>query len=227
MISFVAESRVVPSPVAPSRARRVLSLALVALLALSAPVVAKKGKKGKKPTSKDELFNPLLGVDYCQWLVGPIARIASLEEIERYLQLVTDQEADAFVTAFWAARNEGTPVFQQKPEDRFKERVAEADKRFSEAAAAGSMSARGTIFVVYGEPQAIFFEEPRVVGDPSPEVWEYPKDAPPGLDGEVPERRYRFIKLGDHTVFYEQKMRRDPRLRDPLGPNRSRNRPFD
>lgn len=202
-------------------------LILVAALAAVPAAEAKQERKKKaaKPLDPEELFNPLLGVDHCAWLVGPIARIASAEEIERYMSLVADQDAEAFIQSFWAQRNEGTPIFHETPRDRFEARVAVADKRFSEAATAGSKTDRGTIFVVYGEPSSTFYEEPREVGGLAPEVWEYPEDAPPGLDGDPPARRYRFIKLGDHTVFFEEKMRRDPRLRDPFARHRNGNRP--
>ena len=70
------------------------------------------------------------------------------------------------------------------------------------------------MLILYGEPESIEFESPRKVGDPPLEVWNYPKDAPEGLDGEEPKRLYRFVDLGDTTVLYTgQKIRRDPRDR--------------
>ncbi len=204
--------------------RAALAVAVMLLVAF-APGVAAKKKKAKKPTDPEALFNPLLGIDHSRWLVGPIAHLSSLEEIEQYLRLTSDDEATAFIEAFWAKRNEGTPIFQQTPQQRFDERVEEANKRFSEGTIVGSHTDRGTIFVAYGEPSSITFEKPRTVGGPAPELWEYDKDSKPGLDGKPPEKQYRFIKLDDQTVFFRENMRRDPRLRDPLG--RNRNRGFD
>ena len=81
-------------------------LALVVSLVFAPPVLAKK-KKDKRPKDVSELFNPLLGLDYSHWLVGPIADIATLKEIERYLALASDEEAQSFIDAFWDQRAEG------------------------------------------------------------------------------------------------------------------------
>lgn len=203
-------------------------MTVAALLLVASVAEAKKPRKGKKrgkPKSAEELFNPLLGVEHSKWLVGPIAYMAEPEEIERYLTLASDADAAAFIEAFWAKRNEGTPIFKETPQDVFEARKEEADKRFTEAASVGSKTDRGTIFVVYGEPKETYYDKPTVRGGLSPEVWQYGADAAPGLNGEAPDRRYRFIKLGDHTVFFEESMRRDPRLRDPFAESRIRNRP--
>lgn len=173
-----------------------------------------EAKKKKLPTDPEELFNPLLGIEYSHWLVGPIARMATEEEIERYLQLASDEEAAAFIEEFWKKRNEGTPVFTDTPQEIFERRVAEADKLFTEGTFPGSHSDRGTIYVLYGEPEKRYYDRPRRVDEPVTEVWEYPKDAEPGLDGEKPKRRYRFVKLGERTVLYTEQMKNDPRLRD-------------
>lgn len=181
---------------------------LVALgLVVATPVVA------DKPVDVDELFNPILGLDYSHWLVGPVAVIASEEEIETYLHLTSDEEARAFIDAFWEKRAEGTAIFQKTPRQLFQERAEDADKRFSEGARPGRGTDRGEILILYGEPETIEFESPRKVGDPTLEVWNYPDDAPEGLDGEKPNRRYRFVDLGDTVVLYTgQKLR--PSLRD-------------
>lgn len=207
-----------------ARTLRALVTLLIPALVLAlaaAPLSAKKKRGHDKPTDPDALFNPLLGVDHSRWLVGAIARMASAEEIERYMTLTSDADAAAFIEAFWAQRNKGTPIFKRTPEQIFEARVAQANKRFSEAVIAGSKTDRGTIFVLYGEPANTSHERARTVGGVAPEVWEYSKDAKPGLDGQPPERHYRFIKLGGHTVFFREQMRRDPRLRDPLHRNRS------
>lgn len=191
-----------------------LALTWLILSSLVATAVGAKGK-GKKERDPDELFNPLLGIEHSHWLVGPIAHLATDEEIDRYLMLTGDEQAVAFVEAFWADRNQDTPLFTDPPQKIFENRVAEADKRFREGAYPGSRTDRGTIYVLYGEPGSEEYEKPRKVGDPSPEIWRYDKDAPPGLDGERPQRMYRFIEIDGLTVFFREHMRRDPRLRDP------------
>jgi hypothetical protein len=84
-------------------------------------------------------------------------------------------------------------------------RAAEADKKFPEAAVAGRRTDRGTIYVLYGDPENTEYEELRDVSGPDIELWRYAKNAEPGLDGRRPERQYRFAKLGDLTRFYGSK----------------------
>ncbi len=173
-------------------------MALIALV-LAAPATA---KKKKKPADPEELFNPLLGVEYSHWLVGPIAEIASEPEIEEYLELIDDEEAVGFIDAFWQQRGADTGFFEESPRELYEKRSEEADKRYSVGAFPGWRSDRGTVFVLHGEPEEIDRPQPTKVGEPTLEVWKYPKDAEPGLDGEKPKRTYRFIRVGDQTYFY-------------------------
>ena len=98
---------------------------------LAAPAAA------KKPKDPEELFNPILGVNYSHWLVGPVVEIATEDEVEAYLLLVDDEGAKAFIDAFWEKRAEGVALFTKPPRQLFDERAAEADKRFSEGASPG------------------------------------------------------------------------------------------
>ncbi len=205
-----ARRRVTLGSPAPGRAVWFVLVALVLVAAV--PAAAKK--KAKEVPSAEELFNPMLGVDYSHWLVGPIVLMASEKERRDYLSLTSDAEAETFVAAFWAKRNEDSPVFQDTPQEIFAARVAEADKRFTEAVYPGSRTDRGLRFVLYGEPESITFEEPERVGDPTPELWTYAKDAPLGLDGAKPERSYRFIKDGEFTVVFNEHIRRKMRQRN-------------
>lgn len=188
------------------------SVVFLALGLLLAPPVSAKKKKDKKPTDPNELFNPLLGIEYSHWLVGAIAEIATVEEIHEYLELLSDEDAKAFIDAFWAKRAEGYGYFDKKPREIYEERAAEADKQFSEGAYPGRRTDRGTIYILFGKPEEVEFETPYEVGMPTLEAWKYPKDAEPGLSGEPPERSYRFAEIDGSKVLYKgQKMRRDPR----------------
>ena len=192
-----------------SSSSRVLLLATLLALLLAASVEAKK-----KNRSDDELFNLFLGPAYAQWLVGPIAEVATDEEINAFLALMSDDEAKAFIEDFWAQRNATAPVFGKTPEQVFEARAVEADKRFTEGAYPGRRSARGAKLIVFGEPESIEFESPERVGDPPLELWTYAKDAEVGLGGDKPKRRYRFVKIENSTVLYTgQKLRQDPRER--------------
>lgn len=193
------------------------AVVLLAVLLAAAPAGA---KKNKKPDDPNELFNPLLGLDYSHWLVGPIADIATVGEIDEYLALADDEAAQRFIEAFWARRAEGIGFFEKKPHQIFEERAEEADKRFSEGAFPGRRTDRGKTWILYGEPEEITFEAARQVDVPTLEVWSYPKDAPAGLDGETPKRRYRFVEIDGSKVFYtNQKFRPDPLARDRRRPD--------
>jgi GWxTD domain-containing protein len=150
------------------------------------------------------LTNFQLGPQYSQWLVGALGRIASDAERTEFLALDGDAAAAAFVERFWA----------QPGRDRvrriYDERAELADRRFGEAAFPGRKTDRGTIFILYGEPEEIEYEDQRHVDEPPVELWRYAKDAEAGLDAERPERIYRFAKSGDLTRMFRKGSPEDP-----------------
>jgi GWxTD domain-containing protein len=167
----------------------------------------------QKVHTAEELFQPFLEGELSQWMVGPIGRLASEEEIDAYLRLKTAEEAKQFIEAFWAKRDPDPSKDGNAVLDLYESRAAEADKKFSEAAVAGRRTDRGTIHVLYGSPETVDYEEFRDVSGPDVERWRYPKTAEAGLDGRRPEREYRFAKLGDLTRFYTAREMNDPRRR--------------
>ncbi|MEM9553846.1 MAG: GWxTD domain-containing protein [Acidobacteriota bacterium] len=161
-----------------------------------------------------ELFNPLLGIDYSHWLTGAVGQIASEDEIDEYLELIDDIEAEAFIAAFWALRNEGTRPFQKTPEQLHAARAVEADKRFSQGAFPGRLTDRGKILVLFGEPEEITFETPQRIDVPPLETWWYRDAEVLGLHGEKPRQRYQFLRQkDDRVVLYTGQTIRDPRQR--------------
>jgi len=188
-------------------------VAWIAVMLLAAGVVGEPSlARARKAESVEELMNPLLSPDYALWLVGPIARIATREEIESYLRATSDEEAREVIDEFWR-RRDTAPAYAGNPlRERFEERVAEADRLYSEAGLPGRRTDRGTIFVLYGPPAEERFDIPEHPDDPPLLVWAYPADAGEGLDGKRPERLYRFIKRGDLTTFFTPN-RRPPRPR--------------
>src|SRR6185295_11694935 len=81
--------------------------ALVLALALTAACASGGGGsmgRGVGRTAAD-LTNPFLGPERTGWLIGPIARIATPEEIKQYLALTEESQAEAFIEQFWAKRN--------------------------------------------------------------------------------------------------------------------------
>ncbi len=148
-----------------------------------------------------ELTNFRLAPAYSQWLVGPIARIADGDEIERYLALADDAAAEAFIEEFWRRRERpGALKPSDRPRTRFEERARTADAVYSEGTHRGRFTDRGTILILYGEPASTRYAVSTLPGNPAVEIWAYPKNADPGLDGKRPKRRYHFVRRGDLTV---------------------------
>jgi GWxTD domain-containing protein len=184
------------------RLRRRSSLRLAAVGGLVGSLLTLPAT-ARKPQEPADLINPRLGPAHSQWLVGPVVEIATEDEVDRYLALDGDAAAESFIEEFWRRRRpEHLTLGQQSPRQLFEERAKEADSRFSEAAYLGRRTDRGKIFVLYGEPRSIEFSINPLPDEPPIEEWRYPKKAPPGLDGETPVRRYRFIKRGEETIFY-------------------------
>ncbi len=173
------------------------SLALA--LALALPGDARTARK--KPRSIEELTNFLLGPEKSLWLVGAIGRIASDEEIDAYLRLRSDQDAEAFIEKFWARRRSGESVWPAvQPRGLFETRAREADRLYAEGTRPGRRTDRGTIHILYGPPEQVKYEVAARPGLGPIEVWVYPKQAEQGLDGERPKRTYYFVKRGEYTV---------------------------
>jgi len=181
---------------------------LVGLLLLSA--CAENGIRRSDPAS---LTNPVLSPVYSQWLVGPIARMASDQEIQRYLSLKSDSEAEKFIEQFWQERNPYPSNPGNALRQLYRRRALKADQLFSEGGVLGRHTDRGAIFILYGPPSHTSFEvELQSEGTPALDVWKYSPDVGPGLDGRKPEPVYRFWKPSDLTVLYRG------RVRAPLKP---------
>jgi GWxTD domain-containing protein len=168
---------------------------------------------GRPPYENFELIHPLLGPQHSQWLVGPISWMATRQEIDDYLALTTDEAAQRFIEEWWARRN----PYPQRPDNTvrelFEERAQKADSLYPESGLPGRRTDRGVIYVLYGEPEEVDYQVGPERGDPLVEVWTYPKGAPEGLDGEKPNRGYRFIQREGVTRFYE---RQNPRQRQDV-----------
>jgi GWxTD domain-containing protein len=196
------------------RSVRSLLLGLAAVPLLAGALAC--GSAAPRATSAADLTNPFLGPEQSSWLIGPIARIASPEEIRTYLALTDEAQATQFIDRFWAQRdpNPGKPGNPLR--EAFDERSLEADRLFTEAGFRGRRTDRGTIFVVYGPPTKTDFEISPAPGEPAIEAWTYAGTSPAGLDGKKPASLYRFMKRGDLTVTYVPR-ESDPRLRQRPG----------
>jgi len=176
----------------------------LALLGAAALALVACGSGGAAaPSARPaDLVNTSLGPDYASWLVGPVARMATPEEIETYSRLTSDFAAGDFIEGFWSRRDPdpGRPGNAVRLE--FERRAADADRQYGEAGVLGRRTARGTIYVLYGKPEKVSFEVAPRNGS-AIEVWTYAEDAPPGLDGKRPAHFYWFHKEGGVTTFYQ------------------------
>lgn len=172
------------------------SVLVLALAVPAAPAIA-----AKEP-AREDLTNFLLGPGYSQWLVGAVHRIATPAERQAYLALTDDEAAAEFIEAFWEdRRNPDSPWPADQPRAVFERRAEEADRLYSEGTRLGRYSDRGALHILYGPPAETAFEIPRRGPNRGTiEVWIYPKDASPGLDGEPPRRRYEFVERDGVTV---------------------------
>jgi GWxTD domain-containing protein len=156
---------------------------------------------GASSRSRAELTNPFLGPEHSAWLIGPVARIATPDEIREFLALQDDRQAEAFVQAFWDHRDPARDKPGNPIREAFDARSEDADRKYSEAGLLGRRTDRGAIYVVYGPPSKVEFEVSPIPNGSPIEVWTYGADAPSGLDARRPGI-YRFVKQGDRTVLY-------------------------
>ena len=193
---------------------RVAILTLVlSSLALAPPSLAQSDD-----FSRRDLIQPFVGDDLSQWMIGAISHIASEAETRSFQALRSEEEARVYVQKFWQARGTagagGLPIF-----DLYESRALEADDRYTEGHVLGRRTDRGTVYILYGQPETIEYEELRDVTEPDVEMWTYPKKPVKGMDGKKPKRIYRFARRGDVVRMY-----RAP-SRDELQ-RRARTRPF-
>ena len=208
-----------PGPERGPRRALVLVLSLALTVLVLAPGVAEAKKKSYDRTF---LLQPLLGPENAQWLIGPIARMAESQEIDAYLALTDDEAAEAFIEGFWEKRKPYPERADNPLRKTFDERADQADKKFDEGTRPGRSTDRGTVWVLHGEPEKIDYEVAEYDGAPPIELWRYPKGAEKGLDGEKPEKWYRFTKIDGHMVFYDNKVRERLRREFQRRPPRTR-----
>jgi GWxTD domain-containing protein len=171
-------------------------LIAASLLAASSAAGAERGKR----RSADELLNVFLSPNNAQWLVGPIARLASEEEINAFLEIVDDAEAERFIGEFWSRRQPIEGVAGLTARQQFEHLAEEADRQYGEEIYAGRRTDRGTIFIIYGPPDEVDYKPARKARLGEVEVWLY-EPGKTGLDGKAPKRSYHFIQQGDLTRF--------------------------
>ena len=176
-------------------------LIAASLLAAAPADAGRRGKGGRsKERSADELLNVFLSPGYAQWLVGPIARLATEEEIEAFLEITDDEAAEGFIAEFWSRRRPVRGVPGMTARLQFEHLAEEADRRFGEETFPGRRTDRGTIFILYGPPDDVDYRRSRRERTGDVEVWRYERERL-GLNGEEPKTAYYFVQDGDLTRF--------------------------
>lgn len=162
---------------------------------------AERGRRGSGP----DLVNIFLEPGNARWLVGPIARIASAEEIDAFLEITDDAAAERFIEEFWSRREPVGGAAGLSFREQFEHLAEEADQQFGEDALRGRYTDRGIVFILYGPPDQVedrpvppgktgrYRSRPMSSHHGSVERWVYETERV-GLDGRSPRRVYDFIR---------------------------------
>jgi GWxTD domain-containing protein len=89
---------------------------------------------------------------YAEWGKGPVQFLMTRDESSAWRKLQTDDEAQKFIDLFWARRDPTPGTQRNEYHERFDALVRFADEHFSEPPKPGSMTERGRVYVVMGEP---------------------------------------------------------------------------
>jgi GWxTD domain-containing protein len=93
-----------------------------------------------------------LSATYVAWPKGPVRWLLLPEEARAYSRLASDDEAAAFIVAFWRQRDPDPSTQENSFADRFSERVVMADQIYREDRRRGALTVRGGAFILLGSP---------------------------------------------------------------------------
>ena len=86
------------------------------------------------------------------WAKGPVQFLMTNEEKAMWQKLPSDDAAIAFIDLFWARRDPTPNTPQNEFRQEFEQRVKYADQTFKGGRQRGSLSDRGKILVLFGQP---------------------------------------------------------------------------
>lgn len=86
---------------------------------------------------------------------GPAKFLMTKQEEKQWKAISSDEEARKFITLFWARRDPTPGTLQNEFKAEFDSRVKFADDNFTAARTKGSLSDRGRVFIVIGQPTSI------------------------------------------------------------------------
>lgn len=131
------------------------SALLAALVLASSCVPLLSGQAQEQATvlrSPHRWLDPTVKEEYKKWLREDVAWIITSQERAAFKNLLTDQQRDEFVIAFWEQRNP-TPGATENKEEHYR-RLAYANQHFAEGIP-GWKSDRGRIYITYGQPDKV------------------------------------------------------------------------
>ncbi len=86
------------------------------------------------------------------WAEGPVKALLTPEERRQWAGLSDPVSRSEFVTKFWGARDPKPETPENEFRQEFEKRVAFADKYFAQDENRGSLTDRGTVFILLGPP---------------------------------------------------------------------------
>lgn len=126
---------------------------LIALLA--APGVwAQKDQAGQDPQSRPRNEKKELKKAYKDWLEKDVAYVITDQERKAFKKLVTDDEREQFIEAFWRRRDPDPDTDENEFKEEYYERIAYSNEHFT-SGKPGWMTDRGRIYIKFGKPNEI------------------------------------------------------------------------
>ena len=154
-----------------------------------------------------------LSPEYEAWRRSAVHFLFTEEEETAWKAVKTDADARAFVDLFWARRDPTPATPKNEYREVIEERIRYADQNFNtdRKKTAGSLTDRGMMLLLFGQPTKAGFrhvselEEPRGgFSRPSDQrshhLWIYEGDAARTMFG-VPRADFRFVDVGRNEEF--------------------------
>jgi GWxTD domain-containing protein len=87
-----------------------------------------------------------------RWPDGPVKVLLTSDDKRQWAGLMDPASRSEFITKFWAARDPKPETPENEFRQEFEKRVAFADKNFAQGETRGSLTDRGTVFLLLGPP---------------------------------------------------------------------------
>jgi GWxTD domain-containing protein len=139
--------------------RSTLILALIALFALAAPASFAQKDKKKSSDTQDVMERPRkqkeeLKKIYKEWVDKDVAYIITGAERSAFKKLVTDEEREQFIEAFWQRRDPDPDTDENEYKEEYYERIAYANEHYA-SGIPGWKTDRGRIYITFGKPDSV------------------------------------------------------------------------